>query len=182
MSAKRRAKARPELSGSEGGADGEMEPLDGLSAAQARAVPAVAHEPTMVRAAEVAGVSVRTLQRWLREPVFHAAVLRARKEAYSQALGVSQKFAPVAVATFVTVMNDQRASASARVAAGQALLKFAREGIELDDLAARVEGLERKAKGEVSHEVPPRPPMRLVKPEPDEEPGDDGDGAGQDST
>src|SRR5687768_16906925 len=104
------ARARPKLSGSDGGkADAPApaaEPLEGLSAAQARAVPLVAHEATMARAAELGGVSVRTLQRWQRDPVFHAAVLRARKEAYSQVVGVSQKYAAMAVATFVKVMND----------------------------------------------------------------------------
>ena len=75
MSAKRRRKACPDLSGSGGGNSGDAEPLDGLSAAQSRAVTAVAYEPTMARAAEVAGVSVRSLQRWQRDPVFHAAVL-----------------------------------------------------------------------------------------------------------
>ena len=190
MSAKRRPKPCPNLSGSEGGNPGDADPLDGLSAAQSRAVPAVAHEPTMARAAEVAGVSVRTLQRWNNDPVFHAAVLRARKEAYSQAVGVSQKFAAAAVATFVKIMGDDHAPASAKVAAGQALLKVAREGIELDDLAARVEGLERKAKGEVTQPAersPGHPPMRLVKddqdPEQEPEPSNgDGGGPAEDST
>ena len=61
-------------------------------------------------------------------------------------------------------------------------MTVAKQGIELDDLAVRVEGLERKGKGEVSHAVgpqPARPPMRLVKedPEPDAD-QDDGDGNG----
>jgi hypothetical protein len=176
------AKARPDLSGSGGGnprpaapAD-TADPIDGLTAAQAKAVPAVAHEPTMARAAELAGVSVRTLQRWQRDPVFHTAVLRARKDAYSQAVGVSQKYAAMAVATFVKVMNEPGAPASAKVAAGSALLKVAKEGIELDNFGARLEGLERAARGEVTPAAgrppgaqPERPPMRLVKPE--EEPG-----------
>ena len=180
MSARRRAKSCPDLSGSGGGDAADAEPLDGLSAAQSKAVPLVAHEPTMARAAELAGVSVRTLQRWQRDPVFHAAVLRARKEAYSQAVGVSQKYAAMAVATFVRILNDPAAPASAKVSAGTALLKVAKEGVDLDDLAARVEGLERKGKGEVSHDVGPRPagpPMRLVKEEPEPEPRDgNGDG------
>jgi hypothetical protein len=125
----------------------------------------------MARAAELAGVSVRTLQRWQRHPVFHAAVLAARKEAYSQAVGVSQKYAAMAVATFVKVMNDPAAPASAKVAAGSALLKVAKEGIELGDLAARVDGLERSARGEAAGaQAGGRPPMRLVQG--DEEPED----------
>ena len=45
--------------------------------------------------------------------------------------------------TLVKVMSDTGAGHSARVSAATALLKFGREGIELDDLAARVEALER---------------------------------------
>jgi hypothetical protein len=136
----------------------------------------------MARAAELAGVSVRTLQRWQQDPVFHSAVLGARKEAYTQAVGVSQKYAAMAVATFVKVLTDPAAPAGAKVSAGKALMTVAKQGIELDDLAARVEGLERKGKGEVSHAVDKtaRPPMRLVKddaePEPDQGPADDQDG------
>lgn len=183
MSAKRRAKACPDLSGSEGGDAGESEPLDGLSAAQARAVPAVAHEPTMARAAELAGVSVRTLQRWQRDPVFHAAVLRARKEAYSQAVGVSQKYAAVAIATFVRILNDPAAPASAKVSAGSALLKVAKEGVELDDLAARVDGLERERRREVTQpQAPARPPMRLVKEDGEADSGTEPRAPAEDST
>jgi hypothetical protein len=46
-------------------------------------------------------------------------------------------------------MNDTSSTASAKVTAAGVLLKFGREGIELDDLADRVEALERVAKGDV---------------------------------
>ena len=42
-------------------------------------------------------------------------------------------------------MMDDDAPASAKVAAATTLLRFGREGIELDDLAARVEALEQAA-------------------------------------
>ena len=108
--------------------------------------------------------------------MFHTAVLRARKEAYSQAVGVSQKYAAMAVATLVRVMNDPAAPASAKVSAGVALMKIAKEGVELNDLAARVDGLERSARGEVGQSAgaqnrpPDWPPMRLVEQEQEPEP------------
>jgi len=40
-------------------------------------------------------------------------------------------------------MGDPAANFSARVSAANALLKFARESIELDDLAERVKALEK---------------------------------------
>ena len=118
MSTSGKAKSCPDLSGSDGGKAGGDEPLDGLSAAQSKAVPLVAHEPTMTRAAELSGVSVRTLQRWQRNPVFHSAVLGG-KEAYSQAVGVSQKYAAMAVATFVKVINDPAARPAPRCRRGR---------------------------------------------------------------
>lgn len=51
----------------------------------------------------------------------------------------------MAVATLVKVMNDNAAPPSSKVTAAAVLLKFGREGIELDDLAERVETLEREA-------------------------------------
>ena len=90
-----------------------------------------------------AGVNERTLRRWTRAPVFRSAWLRARRESFGQAIGLTQRYAPVAVATLVKVMNDTGAAASAKVTAAAVLLKFGREGIELEDLAERVDALER---------------------------------------
>jgi hypothetical protein len=48
----------------------------------------------------------------------------------------------VAVATLVKVMQDATVQASAKVTAAAVLLRFGRDGIELLDLAERVEALE----------------------------------------
>jgi hypothetical protein len=58
-------------------------------------------------------------------------------------MALIQRYAPMAVGTLVKVMNETTASASAKVTAAGSLLKFGRDGIELDDLAERVELLER---------------------------------------
>ena len=52
----------------------------------------------------------------------------------------------MAVMTLVQVASDTKVQPSARVAAAAVLLKFGREGIELDDLALRIEQLEKAAK------------------------------------
>src|SRR5688572_19820749 len=70
---------------------------DGLTAKQGRAVEALLREPNATRAAAVAGVNERTLRRWSKEPVFRSVVLRARRESYGQAIGLTQRYAPVAV-------------------------------------------------------------------------------------
>ena len=129
-----------------------------LTARQGQAVDALLKEPTLGRAAAVAGVNERTLRRWLAEPMFKQAVLLARREAFGQAIGLTQKYAPVAVATLVKVMQDGSSAASAKVTAAGVLLRFGREGIELDDLAERVDALERVAQAR-------RVPNQLSQPE-----------------
>ena len=62
-----------------------------------------------------------------------------------QAIGLTQRYAPVAVNTLVKVMTDQFTPPGIKVAAAAILLRFGREGIELDDLAARLETLEQAA-------------------------------------
>lgn len=135
----------PDSSASGGQEEALAEQDDGLSPKQAKAVEALLAEPTAQRAAAVAGVNERTLRRWLPQAEFRAALLRARREAFGQASGLTQRYAAVAVATLVKVMNDAAAPPSSKVTAAAVLLKFGREGIELEDLAERVEALKRAA-------------------------------------
>lgn len=127
-------------------ADADADAADGLSPKQAQALEALLQGLPTARAAAAAGVNERTLRRWVREPAFRSALLEARREAFAQAVGLTQRYAPVAVSTLLKVMNDSTAPASAKVTAAAVVLKFGREGIELDDLAERVDALERAAK------------------------------------
>lgn len=120
------------------GADGH----DGLTAAQHHAVLALLNEPSIAQAARTAGVGERSLHRWLRERAFMAEYRRARREAFGQAIGLTQRASASAVATLLKIMHDASATATARVSAASTVLRFARESIELDDLAERVERLE----------------------------------------
>jgi hypothetical protein len=114
-----------------------------LTRPQESAILALLSEPSIAAAAEKAGVSERTLHRWLKEePHFVAEYRRARREAFAQAIGLTQRSATAAVGTLLRVMHDTKATWSSRVSAASQVLKFAREAIELDDLAARIETLE----------------------------------------
>ncbi len=66
-------------------------------------------------------------------------------DAFGQAIALAQRYAPLAVNTLATIFTDKSAPAHSRVSAATTLLKFGREGIELDDLAARIEALEQAA-------------------------------------
>lgn len=123
----------------------------GLNAKQERAIVALLREPTVPKAAQAAEVGERTLFRWLSEPVFSKAYRKARRDAFGQAIALTQHYAPHAVNTLVKAMADSSTPAHVRVTAAATLLKFGREGIELDDLAARVEALEQASQAMEGH-------------------------------
>lgn len=126
--------------------DGEHDISSGLTPEQDLAIAALLNEPTVAKAAAAAGVPERTLYRWMtKDDAFMAAHRRGRREAFGQAIGMCQRLAPMGLSTLAKVMSDPGTSASARVSAASALLKFGREALELDDLAARVEALEKAA-------------------------------------
>jgi pantoate kinase len=113
------------------------------SAAQERAIAALLQSPTVKHAAAAANVSERTLHRWLKEPVFAAAFREARREAFAQAVGLTQRYAPLAVQSLAKMLTDDTAPHAPRVASATALLKFARESIELGAIVERLENVER---------------------------------------
>jgi hypothetical protein len=100
----------------------------------------------VARAAKTCSVGVRTLHRWLREEVFGKAYRLARRETFAQAVSLTQRYAGLAVQTLAQIMTDPNSPPASRVAAATSVLKFARDSIELDDLAERVEALERTGK------------------------------------
>ena len=150
------ASTGPGNGGAEAAGDAACDAADGLTGRQAKALEALLQEPTMARAAAVAGVGERTLRRWMGETPFRDAVFRARREAFGQAIWLTQRYAAGAVATLVKVMGDAAAPPSSKVAAAGMLLKFGREGIELDDLAERIEALERAATRNAPRALPPK--------------------------
>ena len=117
----------------------------GVRPDQEKAIVALLNQPTVAKAAEQAGVGERTVYRWLAEPAFSRAYRDARRESFRHAVALTQRYAALAVQTLAKVMADTSCSPSAKVAAATSLLKFSRESIELDDLAARVEVLEQTA-------------------------------------
>lgn len=115
-----------------------------LSPDQERTILALLEHPTVKKAAEAAGVGMRTVYNWLEEPEFSAAYRKARREAFAQAMAMSQKYAPLALQALAKIVHDETKPCSARVSAASAILKFSRESLELDDLAARLAALEQR--------------------------------------
>ncbi len=119
--------------------------VNGVTPRQEKAIVALINETTIAAASKACGIAERTLYRWMGEEAFAREYRRTRREAFNQAVALTQRYAPLAVTTLAKVMTDPTAPHSARVAAAKAMLMFGREGIELDDLAARLEALEAAA-------------------------------------
>ena len=81
------------------------------------AIAALLTHHTFDEAAAAVGVCKRTLMRWLREPDFRQQYLEARRQVYSQAIGLAQQALSEGVTVLRSILNDDGASTSARVAA-----------------------------------------------------------------
>jgi hypothetical protein len=151
MSDERESIGKPEgRKGQEGGpeilGDDELGPnVDGLSTKQEQAIVALLSESSVPKAASAIQVGSRTLYRWLSDPRFSRAFRRTRREAFGQAVALTQRYAVLAVNVLAKMMTDPLAPPHVRVTAAVAILRLGQDGIELDDLAARVEALEATA-------------------------------------
>ena len=115
-----------------------------LSRNQERAISALLLHPSMSKAATAAGVGEVTLWRWLQIPEFKDRYRLARREAVGQAVGHLQSACGVAVLALTDISQDVNNPASARVSAARTVLEMALKGVELEDLAVRVEELEQQ--------------------------------------
>jgi hypothetical protein len=131
-----------------GGISGTRVNEDGLTVRQEKAVIALINDTTVAAASRASGIGERTLHRWLKEPNFAKCYRRARREAFNMSIAMTQRYAAVAVNNLAKIMNDPSSNNTARVTAAVALLRYGRESIELDDLAARVDQLEEEQQRE----------------------------------
>lgn len=67
----------------------------------------------------------------------------AKRQAVTQAVARLQQATTQAVDTLEAIMGDKDAPAGSRVTAAKTVLEMAVKAVELDDLAARIEALER---------------------------------------
>jgi hypothetical protein len=99
----------------------------------------------MSAAAEEAGVTPRTLARWLADdPIFLSEYRAARRRVTEEAIGAVQASMTDAVATLHDALEDK--SPHVRLKAATAILNYAFEAFDAD-LLERVEALEREVGG-----------------------------------
>jgi hypothetical protein len=116
-----------------------------LGRKQEQTIAALLTQRNLDEAAKAAGISMRTLMRWLKLPEFQAAYREARRTAYSQAVAKLQQGATAAATTLLKVMVDQSTPASVKVRAAECVMTHSSKAIEIEDIEARVGELERAA-------------------------------------
>lgn len=119
-----------------------MSQSDTLTRGQQKALRAMLCSTSIVEVAERAGVSRRTVYRYLQCEAFRSELRRRQDEVLSGVTGHLVGLAEVAVSTLFELMTDKKQSGATRVRAAIGWLRFVRETVELNELAARVRRLE----------------------------------------
>ncbi len=99
---------------------------------------------TIAEAAVACATSESAIYRYLQDDAFKSHLRRARAEIVECAIGHLQRDCEIAARTLRAVCEDREAAASARVSAAKAILESAIKGVELQDVAARLDALEAK--------------------------------------
>jgi hypothetical protein len=120
------------------------DPHNGKERKRAQAVVALLAAPSLSEAAAQCGIGERTLRRWRGQPAFVAEYSRARQELLEAATGQLRASMTGAVAVLVRIANEPSAPHAARVTAAARLLELGFYAHRVEDLAARLEKLERE--------------------------------------
>jgi hypothetical protein len=96
-------------------------------------------------AARAIGIGYKTLLRWQQIPEFQAALRKAQQDALAQTTARLLQGAPTAASMLLKVMVDPATPASTKVRAAENVLNHAERVVELQDIQARLEQLERSA-------------------------------------
>ena len=108
-----------------------------------QAIAALLATSTIAEAASAAGVSERTLRRWLAAPAFQADYRAAREQAVRIAVGRLQGLLSAATEALERAMTCGTSAVEMRAAV--AVIEHAFKGTDLIDLAERVATLESKS-------------------------------------
>lgn len=120
--------------------DHELSPL---SAKQQTALAALLASPTVNAAAEAAGVTARTMFRYLADPVFNRAFRDGRRAAVDHSLAALQTATAEAVEALRRAMKCGKPTVE--VMAARSVLELSIRAVELQDVIERIEELERRA-------------------------------------
>jgi hypothetical protein len=119
------------------------------------AIVALLAEATIEKAAAKAGVSLATLKRWLRDPVFAGAFRAARRELVETAITRLQQTTTSAVSTLYESLHAPQSAVRVRAAA--IILEQSLRATELVDLQQQVDELRAALEKLKNEKDPPRP-------------------------
>lgn len=108
-----------------------------------QAVTALLSARSLEEAAKSVGVSVRTLQRWQKQPHFEKALRESRLAAFQQSLARLQQASVPAVTTLLKLMVDASTPLAIKARCAVFVLEQARKAIETEELEQRIAELER---------------------------------------
>lgn len=114
-----------------------------MTAKKSKALAALLTEPTKGRAAEKAGVDVRTLNRWLSEDKdFQDAYESSIASLVDDAAQQARKALDPALSCLREIVEDSQQGATSRVAAARSLLEYSLRLIEISDILKALERAE----------------------------------------
>jgi hypothetical protein len=114
----------------------------GLTAAQERALRALLVTSNHEEAARQAGLTSRTLRRYLNLPAFREEYLNRRRDLMTSAICRAQRAATDMVEVLISVATDEEAPASARITAANSVYGIGADGLRMEDLETRISALE----------------------------------------
>jgi hypothetical protein len=115
---------------------------DRLTPAQQDGILGLMAQPTMKLAAQHAGVNVNQMYRWLNDDDFNRAFREVRWAALRLSITTLAKHTAVAAHRLYLVAKEGQFEKN-QVEASKIILEFAFRGVELEELAGRIESLER---------------------------------------
>jgi hypothetical protein len=113
----------------------------GLTPAQERTLVALLSTPNHEMAAKQAGITSRTLRKYLRTPEFRTEYQTRRREMLASAIALAQQYAVDMAAVQISLAKDTNISPSVRVTAANNIFGIAMSGTQ-EDLLERIERLE----------------------------------------
>lgn len=113
-----------------------------LTPKQNKALQALLTQPNKKAAAEVAGITPRTMTSYLSDPNFQREYKKAFGQLVQDATRHAQQSLTPAISALRDIVEDENETSSARIAAARSLLEYGLRLTEFSDILAELETVE----------------------------------------
>lgn len=114
-----------------------------LSSKKTKAIAALLTKKSIQKAAKSVEIGEATLHRWLLDEEFQEVYRHAKQEIVGHAISRLQNATGEAVDTLTEIIRDKNKPPSTRVTASRVILEYSLKAVEIEDLQARVDKIER---------------------------------------